>query len=105
MVNSKLTQDESGSFTTTNDFRKIGLLKDPNNNNSYIRTTAATATQAKTFTYTSNSVPISGDITISQTAAGGASAYVVDVYATASTLRVIDVTIGSSDTDGYDRKP
>ena len=105
MVNSKLTQDESGSFTTTNDFRKIGLLKDPNNNNSYIRTTAATATQAKTFTYTSNSVPISGDITISQTAAGGASAYVVDVNATASTMRVIDVTNGSSDTAGYDSKP
>ena len=105
MVNSKLTQDESGSFTTTNDFRKIGLLKDPNNNNSYIRTTAATATQAKTFTYTSNSVPISGDITISQTAAGGASAYVVDVNATASTMRVIDVTNGSSDTVGYDSKP
>ena len=80
-------------------------MKDPNNNNSYIRTTAATATQAKTFTYTSNSVPISGDITISQTAAGGASAYVVDVNATASTMRVIDVTNGSSDTVGYDSKP
>ena len=105
MVNSKLTQDESGAFTTTNDFRKIGLLKDPNNDNSYIRTTAATATQTKTFTYASNSAVISGDITISQTAAGGASAYVVDVNATASTMRVIDVTNGSSDTAGYDSKP
>ena len=105
MVNSKLTQDESGSFTTTNDFRKIGLLKDPNNDNSYIRTTAATATQTKTFTYASNTVVLGGDVTISQTAAGGASAYVVDVNATASTMRVIDVTNGSSDTAGYDTKP
>ena len=105
MVNSKLTQDESGSFTTTNDFRKIGLLKDPNNDNTFVRTSAATATQTKTFTYASNSAVISGDITISQTAAGGASAYVVDVNATASTMRVIDVTNGSSDTAGYDSKP
>ena len=105
MVNSKLTQDESGSFTTTNDFRKIGLLKDPNNNNTFVRTTAATATQTKTFTYASNSAVISGDITISQTAAGGASAYVVDVNAAALTMRVIDVTNGSSDTAGYDTKP
>ena len=35
MVNSKLTQDESGSFTTTNDFRKIGLLTDPNQDGSF----------------------------------------------------------------------
>jgi len=105
MVNSKLTQDESGSFTTTNDFRKIGLLKDPNNDNSYIRTTAATATQTKTFTYASNTVVLGGDVTISQTAAGGASAYIVDVNATASTMRVLDVTNGSSDTAGYDTKP
>jgi hypothetical protein len=105
MVNSKLTQDESGSFTTTNDFRKIGLLKDPNNDNTFVRTTAATATQTKTFTYASNTVVLGGDVTISQTAAGGASAYVVDVNASASTIRVIDVTNGSSDTAGYDSKP
>jgi hypothetical protein len=105
MVNSKLTQDESGAFTTSNDFRKIGLLKDPNNDNTFVRTTAATATQSKTFTYSANSAVIGGDITISQTAAGGASAYVVDVNATASTMRVIDVTNGSSDTAGYDTKP
>ena len=114
MVNSKLTQDESGAFTTTNDFRKIGLLKDPNTNNTYERYTAATATQAKTFTYASNNAVISGDITITQSAAGNdgtdavvtsASAYVVDVNATASTMRVIDVESGSSDTNGYDSKP
>ena len=73
MVNSKLTQDESGAFTTTNDFRKIGLLKDPNNNNTFVRTTAATATQTKTFTYASNTVVLGGDVIISQHAAGGAA--------------------------------
>ena len=51
MVNSKLTQDESGSFTTTNDFRKIGLLTDPNQDGAFTKYTGSTATQAKTFTY------------------------------------------------------
>jgi len=107
MVNSKLTQDESGSFTTTNDFRKIGLLTDPNQNGSFAKYTSTTATQAKTFTYTSNTAALSGDITITQgnVGANGATAYVVDVNASASTIRVIDVTNGANSSAGYDGKP
>ena len=98
MVNSKLTQDESGSFTTTNDFRKIGLLTDPNQDGSFTKYTSTTATQAKTFTYTSNTAALSGDITITQgnVGANGATAYIVDVNASASTIRVIDVTNGAT---------
>ena len=40
-----------------------------------------------------------------QAASGGATGYVVDVNASASTIRVIDVTNGTSDTVGYDAKP
>ena len=107
MINSKLTQDESGTFTTTNDFRKIGLLTDPNSDGAFTKYTAATATQSKTFTYTSNTAAISGDITLSQNSVGanGATAYVVDVNASASTIRVIDVTNGANASAGYDGKP
>ena len=106
MINTKLTQDESGSFTTTNDFRKIGLLTDPNSDGSFAKYTATTATQAKTFTYTSNTAALSGDITITQEGgANGATAYVVDVNASAKTLRVIDVTNGANTSAGYDGKP
>ena len=107
MVNSKLTQDESGTFTTTNDFRKIGLLTDPNSDGAFTRYTGDTATQAKTFTYASNTATIAGDITITQGTVGanGATAYVVDVNAAASTMRVIDITNGANSSAGYDGKP
>ena len=107
MINSKLTQDESGAFTTTNDFRKIGLLTDPNSDGAFTKYTAATGTQSKTFTFTSNTAAISGDITLSQNSVGanGATAYVVDVNASASTIRVIDVTNGANASAGYDGKP
>ena len=104
MINTKLTQDESGAFTTSNDFRKIGLLKDPNSNGGYLRYTSDTADQAKVITYSAANEAVTGDITITQ-AASGATAYVVDVNTSASTMRVIDVTNGSSDVAGYDGKP
>ena len=104
MINTKLTQSESGAFTTSNDFRKIGLLKDPNSNGGYLRYTSDTADQAKVITYSAANEAVTGDITITQ-AASGATAYVVDVNTSASTMRVIDVTNGSSATAGYDSKP
>ena len=104
MINTKLTQSESGAFTTSNDFRKIGLLKDPNTNGGYVRYSSDTADQAKVVTFSANNEVITGDITITQ-AASGATAYVVDVNAAASTMRVIDTTNGLSDTNGYDGKP
>ena len=104
MINTKLTQSESGAFTTSNDFRKIGLLKDPNTNGAWTRYTSDTADQAKVITYSAANEAVTGDITITQ-AASGATAYVVDVNTSASTMRVIDVTNGSSATNGYDSKP
>ena len=107
MVNSKLTQDESGAFTTTNDFRKIGLLTDPNTDGVYTRYTSDTATQSKTFTYISNTAAIAGDITLTQGTVGanGATAYVVDVNSSAKTIRVVNITNGANASAGYDGKP
>jgi len=106
MVNSKLTQDESGAFTTTNDFRKIGLLTDPNTDGVYTRYTSDTATQSKTFTYISNTAAIAGDITLTQAVgANGATAYVVDVNSSAKTIRVVNITNGANASAGYDGKP
>ena len=106
MVNSKLTQDESGAFTTTNDFRKIGLLTDPNTDGVYTRYTSDTATQSKTFTYISNTAAIAGDITLTQAVgANGATAYVVDVNASAKTIRVVNITNGANASVGYDGRP
>ena len=107
MINTKLTQDESGTFTTTNDFRKIGLLADPNNDSGYTKYIGTTGTQAKTFTYSSADQTIDGDIILNQNTVGanGATAYVVDVNTAASTMRVIDITNGANTSAGYDGKP
>ena len=107
MINTKLTQDESGKFTTSNDFRKIGLLTDPNTDAGYTRITDAAVTQAKTFTYTDNTTAISGDITVSQLSVGanGATGYVIDVNASASTMTVVNITNGANTSAGYDGKP
>ncbi len=104
MINTKLTQDESGSFTTTNDFRKLGLLKDPNADGTNTKYTSSTATQAKTFTFSSNTAPINPDMIITQGSVGsdGATAHVVDVNASASTIRVINVENGANSSVGYD---
>ena len=107
MINTKLTQDESGKFTTTNDFRKIGLLTDPNLDAGFTRITDAAVTQAKTFTFTSNTAAISGDIAVSQLSVGanGATGYIIDVNATSSTMTVVNVTNGANTSAGYDGKP
>ena len=70
-------------------------------------TNTDTATQSKTFTYTSNTAALAGDITITQGTVGanGATAYVVDVNASASTIRVVNITNGSNASVGYDGKP
>ena len=107
MINTKLTQDESGKFTTSNDFRKIGLLTDPNTDAGYTRITDAAVTQAKTFTFTANTAAISGDISVNQLSVGanGATGYIIDVNASASTMTVVNITNGANTSAGYDGKP
>jgi uncharacterized protein YdbL (DUF1318 family) len=83
------------------------LLTDPNQDAGHTRITDAAVTQAKTFTYASNTATITGDITITQGTVGanGATGYVIDVNASASTMTVVNITNGANTSAGYDGKP
>jgi len=100
MVNSRLEYGESGNFTTNNDFRKIGLLAQPLYANGDVAT-ASSADQCVTVTVQSwNSTAFAEDelVTGSQS---GATGKVVD-FKNNTTLRLIDVAMGTSTTTGYD---
>ena len=100
MVNSRLEYGESGNFTTNNDFRKIGLLAQPLFANGDVAT-ASTIDQCVTITIQSwNSTAYAEDETVTG-ALSGATGKVVDFKAN-TTLRLVDVTMGTSSTTGYD---
>ena len=108
MVNVKLEQSESGDFTTGNDFRKIGLLKDPNANTTHPYT-AATALQALTVTYTGQTSTNMAADTVITGATSGATAVIVDVTtgspSTTGTFHAIGHVPGTSASNGHNSKP
>ena len=108
MVNVKLEQSESGDFTTGNDFRKIGLLKNPNANTTHPYT-AATALQALTVTYTGQTSTNMAADTIITGGTSGATAVIVDVTtgspSTTGTFHAIGHVPGTSASNGHDSKP
>ena len=108
MVNVKLEQSESGDFTTGNDFRKIGLLKNPNANTTHPYT-AATALQALTVAYTGQTSTNMAADTVITGATSGATAVVVDVTtgspSTTGTFHAIGHGPGTSSSNGYNSKP
>ena len=108
MVNVKLEQSESGDFTTGNDFRKIGLLKNPNANTTHPYT-AATALQALTVTYTGQTSTNMAADTIITGGTSGATAVIVDVTtgspSTTGTFHAIGHVPGTSASNGFNSKP
>jgi hypothetical protein len=101
MVNSRLEYGESGNFTTNNDFRKIGLLTQPLYSNGDIAT-ASTIDQCVTITVQSwNSTAFDEDELVTG-AVSGATGKVVDFKNNNTTLRLIDVTTGTSTVAGFD---
>ena len=108
MVNVKLEQSESGDFTTGNDFRKIGLLKNPNANTTHPYT-AATALQALTVAYTGQTSTNMAADTVITGATSGATAVIVDITtgspSTTGTFHAIGHGPGTSSSNGYDSKP
>ncbi len=101
MVNSRLEYGESGNFTTNNDFRKIGLLTQPLYANGDIAT-ASTIDQCVTITVQSwNSTAFDEDELVTG-ATSGATGKVVDFKNNNTTLRLIDVTTGTSSVAGFD---
>ena len=100
MVNSRLEYGESGNFTTNNDFRKIGLLAQPNYANGDV-STSTIVDQAVTFTIqTWNSTAFAEDEIITG-AQSGATGRVVD-FKSNTTIRLVDVTMGGNTTAGFD---
>ena len=101
MVNSRLEYGESGNFTTNNDFRKIGLLAQPLYANGDVAT-ASTIDQCATITVQSwNSKAFQEDELVTG-ALSGAKGKVVDFKNNNTTLRLVDVTTGTSSTAGFD---
>jgi len=100
MVNSRLEYGESGNFTTNNDFRKIGLLAQPLYANGDI-STSTIIDQAVTQTIqTWNSTAFAEDELVTGTLSG-ATGKVVD-FKSNTTIRLVDVTLGTSTTVGFD---
>ena len=100
MVNSRLEYGESGNFTTNNDFRKIGLLAQPLYANGDVAT-ASSADQCVTITVQSwNSTAYAEDATLTG-ALSGATGKIVD-FKSNTTIRLVDVVMGSNTTAGYD---
>ena len=100
MVNSRLEYGESGNFTTNNDFRKIGLLSQPLYANGDV-STSTIIDQAVTATIqTWNSVAFDEDEVVTGSLSG-ATGRVVD-FKSNTTIRLVDVTMGSNTTVGYD---
>jgi len=100
MVNSRLEYGESGNFTTNNDFRKIGLISQPLYANGDIAT-ASSVDQCVTVTLQSwNSTAFAEDATLTG-ALSGATGKIVD-FKSNTTIRLVDVTMGSNTTVGYD---
>tara|TARA_B100000424_G_scaffold170967_1_gene131729 strand:+ start:2431 stop:4203 length:1773 start_codon:yes stop_codon:yes gene_type:complete len=79
MINTRLEQSESGKFTTSNDFRKIGLIKNPNYANATHRSVATAVTQAVTMRVGSvtGSNFLADNVVVGGTS--GAQARIVDV--------------------------
>ena len=100
MVNSRLEYGESGNFTTNNDFRKIGLVAQPLYANGDVAT-ATTVDQCVTITVQSwNSTAYAEDGTLTG-ALSGATGKIVD-FKSNTTIRLVDVVMGSNTTAGYD---
>jgi len=100
MINSRLEYGESGNFTTNNDFRKIGLVSQPLYANGDVAT-ATTADQCVTMTIQSwNSTAYAEDGTLTG-AKSGATGKIVD-FKSNTTIRLVDVVMGSNTTAGYD---
>jgi len=100
MVNSRLEYGESGNFTTNNDFRKIGLVAQPLYANGDVAT-ASTIDQCVTITVQSwNSTAYAEDATLTG-ALSGATGKIVD-FKSNTTIRLVDVIMGSNTTVGYD---
>ena len=88
MMNVDFATSESGEFNTSNDFRRIALLRNPTDSTTGSTATASTldATKSMTFSGTPGSFQVDEKIT---QASSGAVGFVVDFNSTTKVLRYI----------------
>jgi len=88
MMNVDFSTDESGEFNTSNDFRRIALLRNPVDSTTGTTATASTLDATKSMTFDSGAGTFQADEKISQ-ATTGAVGYVVDYNTSTRVLRYI----------------
>ena len=89
MMNVNLTQAEgSGDFNTSNDFRRIVLMRNPTDSTTSATATASTLDATKSITFTGTPGSFQADEKITQ-ASSGAVGYVIDYNSTTKVLRYI----------------
>jgi hypothetical protein len=88
MTNLDFTTTESGEFNTSNDFRRIALLRNPTDSTTAATATASTLDATKSVTFASGAGTFVADEKISQ-ATSGAIGYVVDYTSATRVLRYI----------------
>ena len=111
MVNVRLENDESGEFTVSNDFRKVGLISHPNaanttnDNDLATPATISLADQALRVTVQSFSGSAYASDQLVTGSVSGATGRVVDWTSGTSKLRMTQVTKGSNTSNGWDGTP
>ena len=97
MINQRIEQSESGKFPVTNDFRKVGLIKNPVSANTTHRFTAQAGTQAVTMRVSSINGSNFIDDGYVQGNTTGAIGRIVDEVVVSSgvkDLRLVSMTLG-----------
>ncbi|MAF35868.1 hypothetical protein CL622_02000 [archaeon] len=88
MTNVDFATTESGEFNTSNDFRRIALLRNPTDSTTSATATASTLDATKSITFASGAGTFVADEKISQ-ATSGAIGYVIDYTSATRVLRYI----------------
>ena len=102
MINQRIEQSESGKFPVVNDFRKVGLIKNPVSANTTHRFTSQAGTQAVTMRVSSINGSNFIDDGIVQGNTSGATGKIVDqsdVSSGVKDLRLVSLTLGPTNTN------
>ena len=98
MTNVDFATSESGEFNTSNDFRRIALLRNPTDSTTGSTATASTLDATKSITFASGAGTFQADEKITQ-ATSGAVGYVVDYDSSTRVLRYIQPQFANQGVD------
>ncbi len=97
MINTRIEQSESGKFPVTNDFRKVGLIKNPVSANTTHRFTSQAGTQAVTMRVSSingSNFIDDGYVTGNTSGAVGRIVDELDISSGVKDLRLVSMSLG-----------